>query len=1244
MSVIGARTIARAVGKSLLNLGLEKVAERVSPEEGLLTRLKGAPAVSANGDLRNSMIENSELLRLGRWLGQQLGSAARGGSVTADELRQLALQGLPKAAEAVRTGLRGHESQVLDALQERAGLRLEAQLEKELFDGSWTGRMRGTELKLVRAGALANGDHGLIGTDLGKGFVLNDLLVDGDVQLAEIVRQVAKPGRPERAELRYDTTSSSAAGTPEDLHLLYSATTAEDASLRLEVNGSSAHPAARLRVADGANHGDISFEFDQVGHLARIHGVVPADGVGAWNETLGLGRALPMGSGGSFELAGDRPEAAIVSAAVLGRDLTHEQLDLQGTVARVAEASSTDRILDASTVLAFIASSASDAPSEAEVRAGKFVNRGDSSALVEEVQSRLRGLNIDAPSSGVFDDATVRATKQFQRTANRLADRGDLSLDPLRVDGVLGPATLGAIADVERLSREAPASPPPSWDDVRAGRGALTRGQQGEAVLRLQRALGAQESGTFDQATERAVRELQSTMRSRPEFKNLIASGVADQATLLALDALQAERKDLATRFHTLEDLVGHRRVLKRGAVGQPVRVLQERLQRLGYLSSSPDGSFGQETLAAVMAFQRDNRFQGDRRLEADGVVGQDTVAALQRVEQGGLTLGMVRGGRELNPGDHGSGVEELQTVLKDLGHYRGRVTGVMDAQTTTAVAAFKRAARLKPPDDPRVGKTTVAALDRAASNAAMKVVSTEPAYRGGRMIGEVQLVELGGHKVELRTAKHLSAMFQDARSKGVELRLNSGFRTMSEQQRLFAKWIARTGNEAARPGYSNHQNGSAVDIDTVEPAHYEYLQKNAHRFGFERTVPGEPWHWELLRPIPGMEAPSQGVVVHLPGELGAPQSTPAPPELPEAGPEAGVTSARPVEASFGLPVLSIGVKRGDNGPEVKKLQYWLAQLGFMADSEVDSDYGPKTATALDLLQSSLGDLAATGTVFDKKTKELLDKAMSRVPIAPITAQSSSAGIKRLQGLLIDAGFLQKGQDTGTMGPATSAALKSLQQTHNKAPSGAYDQATSRALFASILRPTLSGPAKLSADQILRIVNPPTQRQRDNIRSWTGEINAAMARYQINTPLRVAHFIAQIAHESDGFNTLEEYASGAAYEGRLDLGNTQPGDGRKFKGRGAIQTTGRGNYGRVGQRLGQDFLTGARPKLLATREWGFVSSGDYWVNGSARGNLNILADQNEFVLITKGVNGGTNGIADRRRYLANALRELGVRV
>ena len=66
----------------------------------------------------------------------------------------------------------------------------------------------------------------------------------------------------------------------------------------------------------GIQGATVAFEFDQAGHLARIHGVAPVEGVGAWNETLGLGRALSVGSGGSFELAGDRPEAAIVSAAL----------------------------------------------------------------------------------------------------------------------------------------------------------------------------------------------------------------------------------------------------------------------------------------------------------------------------------------------------------------------------------------------------------------------------------------------------------------------------------------------------------------------------------------------------------------------------------------------------------------------------------------------------------------------------------------------------------------------------------------------------------------------------------------------------------------------------------------------------------------------------------------------------------------------------------------------------------------
>jgi predicted chitinase len=147
-------------------------------------------------------------------------------------------------------------------------------------------------------------------------------------------------------------------------------------------------------------------------------------------------------------------------------------------------------------------------------------------------------------------------------------------------------------------------------------------------------------------------------------------------------------------------------------------------------------------------------------------------------------------------------------------------------------------------------------------------------------------------------------------------------------------------------------------------------------------------------------------------------------------------------------------------------------------------------------------------------------------------------------------------------------------------------------------------------------------------------IQQAMAEFDITSYLRETAFLAQLAHESAELRYMEEIASGAAYEGRKDLGNTQPGDGKRYKGRGPIQLTGRANYTKYGNLLGLDLVND--PIVAATKEVGFRIAGQFWkLNG-----LNELADQQQFKSITKRINGGYNGLDDRIKYYERARKVL----
>ncbi|WP_374310511.1 peptidoglycan-binding protein [Methylocella sp.] len=156
-----------------------------------------------------------------------------------------------------------------------------------------------------------------------------------------------------------------------------------------------------------------------------------------------------------------------------------------------------------------------------------------------------------------------------------------------------------------------------------------------------------------------------------------------------------------------------------------------------------------------------------------------------------------------------------------------------------------------------------------------------------------------------------------------------------------------------------------------------------------------------------------------------------------------------------------------------------------------------------------------------------------------------------------------------------------------------------------------------------------------NIIAAVGEvIGDTLPPYQINNRLRLAHFLAQICHESDGFCTTVEYASGDKYEGKKSLGNIKPGDGRRFKGRGLIQLTGRANYQKYGDLLGLDLI--ANPDLAAEPANALRIACQFWKNN----DLNTLADQDNLVAITEKINGGQNGIESRRAYLSRAKAAL----
>lgn len=141
------------------------------------------------------------------------------------------------------------------------------------------------------------------------------------------------------------------------------------------------------------------------------------------------------------------------------------------------------------------------------------------------------------------------------------------------------------------------------------------------------------------------------------------------------------------------------------------------------------------------------------------------------------------------------------------------------------------------------------------------------------------------------------------------------------------------------------------------------------------------------------------------------------------------------------------------------------------------------------------------------------------------------------------------------------------------------------------------------------------------------DLNSCLDKFNINTPLRIRHFISQCSHESGCGIYIEELANGTAYENRRDLGNTCTGDGPRYKGAGYIQLTGRSNYQALANYLGDQSVMQGVDYVANNYPW--TSAGYWWY----KNNMNTLCDSGaDCITVTKRVNGGINGLADRQKY------------
>ena len=308
-------------------------------------------------------------------------------------------------------------------------------------------------------------------------------------------------------------------------------------------------------------------------------------------------------------------------------------------------------------------------------------------------------------------------------------------------------------------------------------------------------------------------------------------------------------------------------------------------------------------------------------------------------------------------------------------------------------------------------------------------------------------------------------------------------------------------------------------------------------------------------------------------------------------------------------------IQSGNTGNNVIALQCLLNFRG--AALTIDGNFGSGTKTAVINYQKANGltqdGVAGQGT-------------LSKI-ITTVQQGTNNLSAKAAQYLLNKYSF---GLVTdGNFGTASNTAIRDFQSKMSITVDGIIGATSWQYLFGytgAYPPPSGTTTSGLVTSSQLQYVGWPTSVLTT---AMLNDLNSCLTRYQITTKARICHFISQCSQESGLGKWTKEIADGKAYEGRTDLGNTQPGDGPKYKGGGYIQLTGRSNYTAFSKAMNDaNILNIGVDYVAANYPW--TSAGYFW---TAIKNLNPLCDSGATVqAITLKVNGGTNGLADRQTY------------